>query len=59
LFGGRSASTIDADEAAVEPRRFPPGSVRRPCVFSLVGVLAITLTLFLVVALTARLILGR
>jgi hypothetical protein len=33
--------------------------LRRLCVFSLVGVLAITLVLFLVVALTARLILGR
>jgi hypothetical protein len=33
--------------------------VWRQCVFSLVGVVAITLVLFFVVALTARLILGR
>jgi hypothetical protein len=39
------------------PRR--PPLVWRQCVFSLVGVVAITLVLFFVVALTARLILGR
>jgi hypothetical protein len=36
-----------------------PAVLRSQAVFSLVGVLVITLVLFLVVAVTARLILGR
>ncbi len=42
---------------AIRVRR--PAVLRSQAVFSLVGVLAITLVLFVVVALTARLILGR
>ena len=58
MFGHRPASTIDAREAWKAMPRRPP-LVWRQCVFSLVGVVAITLVLFFVVALTARLILGR
>ena len=57
LFGAADASTIPASRGA----EFAPGRfLRRVCrVFSFVGVLGITVVLFLVVAATARAVLGR
>jgi len=59
LFTRRWAFTIPTRAAVRSGGRCKPILPRITFVFSLVGVLAITLLLFLAVALTARLILGR